>query len=231
MPPKRHQKSRNPSDQEGRVLLAVKAFQNREIPNITEAARRFEVPRSTLRDRVNGHRNRSETRANNHKLTETEEQSLLQWMLRRLRGTARLWTDRTKSFGSAPKSAMDCIPLFHLFGRPVAKVADVRIGMPVPSCPALPVPGYWSQDHCTGFARKGSPHGGVAGSSQPRCGAPRSRDDRRPGPRLPGPLLPARAADSITASASRWRTSKRRRPGQERAGFRLLPAVEGKWSW
>lgn len=77
MPPDRHQKSSKSPDKEGRILLAIKAFQNREIPTITEAARRFEVPRSTLRIRVNGHQPRSETRANNHKLTHLEEESLL----------------------------------------------------------------------------------------------------------------------------------------------------------
>jgi len=94
MPPKRHQKTQKPSDQEGRVLLAIKAFQNREIPTITEAARRFEVPRTSLRNRINGHRNRSETRANNYKLTQLEEESLLQWTL------------SMDSRGSAPRPTM-----------------------------------------------------------------------------------------------------------------------------
>ena len=94
MPPKRHQKTQKPSDQEGRVLLAIKAFQNREIPTITEAARRFEVPRTSLRNRINGHRNRSETRANNYKLTQLEEESLLQWTL------------SIDSRGSAPRPTM-----------------------------------------------------------------------------------------------------------------------------
>ncbi|OQE80974.1 hypothetical protein PENNAL_c0042G04469, partial [Penicillium nalgiovense] len=46
-----------------------------------EVARQFEVPRSTLQRRLAGNTFRPETRANNHKLTETEEESLEKWIL------------------------------------------------------------------------------------------------------------------------------------------------------
>jgi hypothetical protein len=36
-------------EREGRILLATQAFKNQEISAIREAARRFEVPESTLR--------------------------------------------------------------------------------------------------------------------------------------------------------------------------------------
>jgi hypothetical protein len=49
MPPIRSQSSRNPMEREGRILLATQAFKNQEISAIREAARRFEVPESTLR--------------------------------------------------------------------------------------------------------------------------------------------------------------------------------------
>ena len=81
MPPIRTQSSQNRTEQEGRILLAIQAIQKQEITSIREAARHFKVPRSTLRDRLNGYTNRSESRANNHKLTEIEEESLQKWIL------------------------------------------------------------------------------------------------------------------------------------------------------
>ena len=44
-------------------------------------ARRFNVPRSTLRRRLHGLQNRATSRANSHKLTETEEETLRKWIL------------------------------------------------------------------------------------------------------------------------------------------------------
>ncbi|OQE41382.1 hypothetical protein PENCOP_c005G01271 [Penicillium coprophilum] len=81
MPPIRSQSSSNLAEQEGRILLAIQAFKNKEITTIREVARRFEVPRSTLQRRLAGNTFRPETRANNHKLTETEEESLEKWIL------------------------------------------------------------------------------------------------------------------------------------------------------
>ena len=48
MPPLRSQSSSKLTEQEGRILLAIQAFKNKEIATIREVARRFEVPRSTL---------------------------------------------------------------------------------------------------------------------------------------------------------------------------------------
>jgi hypothetical protein len=76
MPPIRSQSSRNSTEQEGRILLAIQAFKNQEISSIREAARRFNTPEATLRRRLRGVQNRAISRANNHKLTETEEESL-----------------------------------------------------------------------------------------------------------------------------------------------------------
>ena len=81
MPPNRRRSDRNLVEQEGRVLLAIAAIQKHEISSIREAARRFNVPRSTLQERLSGHLNRSEARANSHKLTQIEEESLKQWIL------------------------------------------------------------------------------------------------------------------------------------------------------
>ena len=81
MPPKRSISGPNSSNQEGRVLLAIQAYKNNEIVNIREAARRFGIPRTTLRNRLAGQTYRPTTRANNTKLTQLEEDSLSEWIL------------------------------------------------------------------------------------------------------------------------------------------------------
>ena len=81
MPPIRTRSSRNLVEQEGRILLAIQAIQKQEIRAVRAAARAFNVPESTLRTRLKGTTNRAETRANSHKLTEIEEESLKKWIL------------------------------------------------------------------------------------------------------------------------------------------------------
>ena len=81
MPPIRSQSSRNSIEKEGRILLAIQAIQNKGISAIREVARRFEVPESTLPTRLRGITFRAETRANGHKLTQIEEESLQKWIL------------------------------------------------------------------------------------------------------------------------------------------------------
>ena len=48
MPPIRSQKAQKLVEQEGRVLLAIKAIKNQEISSIHKVALRFDVPRTTL---------------------------------------------------------------------------------------------------------------------------------------------------------------------------------------
>lgn len=81
MPPKLPKKQRNQAEQEGRILLALKCIQNKEITNIREVTRIYNVPKTTLLRRLNGCVYRPEKRANNHKLTDNEEESLVQWIL------------------------------------------------------------------------------------------------------------------------------------------------------
>jgi hypothetical protein len=64
MPPIRTRSSRNLVEQEGRILLAIQAIKKQEISSIREASRHFEVPFSSLRNRLNSLTNRSETRPN-----------------------------------------------------------------------------------------------------------------------------------------------------------------------
>jgi hypothetical protein len=81
MPSIRSQNPQKSVEQEGRILLAIKAIKNQEIFSIRDAARRFEVSRSTLQKRLHEHSFRHEARANEHKLTQFEEESLIEWIL------------------------------------------------------------------------------------------------------------------------------------------------------
>ena len=76
MPPIRSRSSQKSTEQEGRILLAIQALKNKEIPSIREAARRFNVPDTTLRRRLSGIESRANSRANLYKLTQIEEESL-----------------------------------------------------------------------------------------------------------------------------------------------------------
>ena len=81
MPPKVRTNSKDSIEQEGRILLAVSALKKKEIHTIREAARIYHVPYTTLQRRLNGHTFWAEARANNHKMTQNEEESLIQWIL------------------------------------------------------------------------------------------------------------------------------------------------------
>jgi hypothetical protein len=81
MSPKARQNSRKLAEQEGRILLAVSALKKQEIRSVREAARIFDVCHETLRRRLSGRTSRSETRANSHKMTQNEEESLVRWIL------------------------------------------------------------------------------------------------------------------------------------------------------
>lgn len=84
MPPKAHQNSKNLAHQEGRILLAISAIKNRENPlTIRKAARLYDVPFTTLQNRLRGTIAQIERRPSGHKLTITEEETLLQWILSR----------------------------------------------------------------------------------------------------------------------------------------------------
>nr|XP_003188798.1 hypothetical protein ANI_1_1432084 [Aspergillus niger CBS 513.88] len=80
-PPKMPKSSKELVEQEGRLCLAVESIQKGHTKSIREAARVFQVPRSTLQDRLNGLKFRKDTRANSHKLTSIEEESLEKWII------------------------------------------------------------------------------------------------------------------------------------------------------
>jgi len=70
----------SPSHEE-RVLLAVEAFRQGQFQSVNQAAEAYDVPQSTVSDRLHGLPSRRDAQINNRKLTPTEEASLVQWIL------------------------------------------------------------------------------------------------------------------------------------------------------
>ena len=77
MPPQRV----NSSYKEGRLELAVQAFQNNQFSSIRAAARAYDVPRDTLRRRLAGIQPKRHSTPKNRLLTPTEEQQLTERVL------------------------------------------------------------------------------------------------------------------------------------------------------
>ncbi|KAM4065836.1 DDE superfamily endonuclease [Hirsutella rhossiliensis] len=66
---------------EERVLLAVRAYQQGQFKSTRKAAAAYDVPQSTVSDRLRGVIRRRDVQMNNLKLTATEETALVQWIL------------------------------------------------------------------------------------------------------------------------------------------------------
>jgi hypothetical protein len=81
MPPKRSFSSRKLVEQEGRIEIAISALKNNEIQSIRRAAEIYKLPKSTLYDRVNGQQFRVNLRANSHRLSKTQEEALVNWIV------------------------------------------------------------------------------------------------------------------------------------------------------
>jgi hypothetical protein len=89
MPQKQRQSRQNLVEQEGRLQLAIQALKRHEIQSIRRAAEVYNVPRSTLQDRLSGHLFQPELRNHMHRLNETQESALVQWIISRdTRGVA-----------------------------------------------------------------------------------------------------------------------------------------------
>jgi len=69
------------AQKEGRKLLALQALRKGQFSSAQAAARLYDVSKPSLTDRIHGRVARTELHANSHKLTETEEQALVQWIL------------------------------------------------------------------------------------------------------------------------------------------------------
>jgi hypothetical protein len=69
------------AQKEARLLRAMQEYQAGHISSIRAAAQTYNIPFRTLSYRLRGRASRHETRANGHKLSSTEEQALLEWIL------------------------------------------------------------------------------------------------------------------------------------------------------
>jgi hypothetical protein len=67
--------------QEGRIALAMDAIQKGHFISARAAAKSYDVVHSTLQNRVNRRPTRRDSRPTNRKLTDTEESTLVQWIL------------------------------------------------------------------------------------------------------------------------------------------------------
>ena len=62
---------------EARVILALEAIKNDKKLSFRAAAKLYEVPYTTLRDRRAGRRARGDTSPNSRKLTKLEEEAII----------------------------------------------------------------------------------------------------------------------------------------------------------
>jgi hypothetical protein len=69
------------ASKEGRMALAINSYKSGSFTSIREAANTYEVSHTTLRARLQGRVPRQEIRSANLKLTDTEEQTLVNWIL------------------------------------------------------------------------------------------------------------------------------------------------------
>jgi len=80
MPPIRSESSQKSANQEGKILLAFDDIKNDRIKSFRTAAKLYNIPYRTLAARASGRAARVDKRPNGHKLTQLEEDSLVQWI-------------------------------------------------------------------------------------------------------------------------------------------------------
>jgi hypothetical protein len=80
MPPIRTESSQKLANQEGRILLALSDIKDSRIKSLRAAAKLYDIPYRTLAARASGRAARVDKRPNGHKLTQLEEDSLVQWI-------------------------------------------------------------------------------------------------------------------------------------------------------
>ena len=66
------------AQKEARLQAAMQAYQTGQISSIRSAAQLYNIPRSTLTNRLAGRTSRTKTRVKSHKLTPIEEQALVE---------------------------------------------------------------------------------------------------------------------------------------------------------
>ena len=70
-----------PSKTEGRVSLALQAYDSHQLPSLRAAANAYDVPFETLRRRHSGTQSRADTTTSSRKFSNNEEQVLLRKIL------------------------------------------------------------------------------------------------------------------------------------------------------
>ena len=75
------QRNATNTEREGKVILALQAFNAGQFRSLRRAAQSFNVPHQRLSDRANKTKFRQETTPNYKKLTRTEEQTIVQYIL------------------------------------------------------------------------------------------------------------------------------------------------------
>ena len=70
-----------PISKEARIILALEAIQNDDQISLRAAAKLYEIPFSTLRDRHAGRPARRDIAPNSKKLTQSEEEAIVQYVL------------------------------------------------------------------------------------------------------------------------------------------------------
>ena len=71
----------NPLFQEGRLVLAIKAYKEGQFPSFQSAITTYDIPRTTARRRAAGTASQRGSIAPNRRLTLAQEESLKQWIL------------------------------------------------------------------------------------------------------------------------------------------------------
>ena len=70
-----------PPSKEARIQMAIAAWKEKKVRSKLQAANLYDIPESTLRQRLAGIKPHSETHSKNHKLTAIEEESLVKQLL------------------------------------------------------------------------------------------------------------------------------------------------------
>ncbi|OOQ89515.1 hypothetical protein PEBR_07950 [Penicillium brasilianum] len=81
MPPIRTESSHKLANQEGRILLALSDLKDGRAKSLRAAAKLYEIPFATLQARADGRVSRVDKRPSGHKLTQTEEDALTEWII------------------------------------------------------------------------------------------------------------------------------------------------------
>jgi hypothetical protein len=74
-------RSKDSSYTEGRIELAIQAFKKGQFQSLQAAALTYDAPITTVRRRIRGIRSRRDSQPSNCKLSSTEEETLIQWIL------------------------------------------------------------------------------------------------------------------------------------------------------